>query len=185
MRHMVTGLVAKPVEAQQIIDELTSSCACDRADISLIGRADAGNVAAGTATRAVQATVGAASIAGSAAARTLQDMLQAAAGASRPTSVFGALSAAGHVASVLSRSTLDTAADLANAFVDFGLQEEAAHEYAEALRQGSILLIVHARSEKMAECARQVLASRGVHAGERPQGGAGYAQSGSRSMPGR
>ena len=36
MRHTITGLVDKPVEAQKIIDDLVSLCVCDRADISLM-----------------------------------------------------------------------------------------------------------------------------------------------------
>jgi hypothetical protein len=44
MRHTITGLVAKPVDAQRIIDELTSRCMSDRSDISLIAQENGSRV---------------------------------------------------------------------------------------------------------------------------------------------
>ena len=45
MRQALTGLVEKPVDAQRIIDELTTRCLCDRSDISLIAQESGGQPA--------------------------------------------------------------------------------------------------------------------------------------------
>lgn len=164
MRHTLSGLVSRPVDAQQIIEELTGACACDRADISLLAGGAAGQVSS-TLARGVQAGGQAAASAAGAMAQTLQGLFGALSRvASQPSSLFssGGLTVAGDLASVISRSALNSVADLSQALVDFGVQEQLAHRYAQALRDGSILLIVRAHSDKMADCARAVLATHGI-----------------------
>lgn len=82
--------------------------------------------------------------------------------ASRQVSGFGVLSAAGQLGASLSRSALGAAENLGKALMDFGVEDNLARDYADALRQGSILIIVGAKNDKMAQCARQVMAIRGA-----------------------
>lgn len=171
MHQIVSGLVSRPAEAQRIIDELVSGCACDRSDIGLLAGGSAGQLSS-SVVRGMQATGHAAATVGNAMADTLRDLLGAAAdGASRSTSMFGTLSAAGKLAALVSRNALDTVAELSRALVDFGMQESLALEYAQALRDGNILVVVRARSDAMAQCARGVLASHGATVAEAPARG--------------
>jgi hypothetical protein len=75
---------------------------------------------------------------------------------------FGALKAVGQLGSMLSRSALSTVEDLTRTFVDFGIEQDLARRYSEALKQGSILIVVDAKTENMASCARQVMATHGA-----------------------
>jgi uncharacterized membrane protein len=162
MGHTVTGLAAKPVEAQSIIEDLTTLCLCDRSDISLMAGHDVGE-SAGMLEGAAIATGQLAGAAGVATARTLGGILgTASAVASRQVSGFGVLSAAGQLGASLSRSALGAAENLGKALMDFGIEDNLARDYADALRQGSILIIVNAKNDKMAQCARQVMATRGA-----------------------
>lgn len=160
MAHTVTGLADRPLEAQRIIDDLTSLCLCDRADISLIARDQAapGSTAVSEAVRAAgQLTA--------AAASTFGALLGAGSRAvSRNVNVsgFGVLSVAGRLGGVLSKATLAGAEDLANAFKEFGMEGRFAREHADALQRGSILVVVEAKTAKAAECARQVMATHGA-----------------------
>lgn len=171
MRHTVSGLVSRPIDAQRIIQDLTASCSCDRGDISILAGESAGEVSA-SASRGLQSGAHAAMTAGGAMVEALKAVLGAASRVTQPNSSLGALSAVGDVAAAISRATLNTIADLSQALVDFGVQEELAHRYAEALRQGGILVIVRAESEQAAECARGVLANNGVDASGGWAGGA-------------
>jgi hypothetical protein len=81
---------------------------------------------------------------------------------SRKVSGFGALSAVGQLASTLSRAALGTVRDLAGVLVDFGMEQELAREYADALQRGSILIVVDAKTDNMAQCVRRVLATHGA-----------------------
>jgi hypothetical protein len=160
MRHTVTGLVAKPVDAQRIIDELTTRCLSDRSDISLIAQDSAGQgaMAAGAARAAGQV----ASAAGAAAVNTVSGLFEFASAATRQVAGFGALKAVGQLGSMLSRGALSTAEDLTRAFVDFGIEQDLARRYSEALKQGNILIVVDAKTDNMARCARQVMATHGA-----------------------
>jgi hypothetical protein len=162
MHQIVSGLVTRPADAQKIIDELVSSCACDRSDIGLLAGGGAGQVTSSLG-RGMQATGHAAATVGGAMADTLRDLLGAASqGASQKASLFGGLSAAGKLAALVSKNALNTVAELSRALVDFGVQETLAVQYAKSLRDGGILLIVRAHSERMAQCARGVLATHGA-----------------------
>jgi hypothetical protein len=161
MRHTVTGLVTKPVEAQQIIEELLSRCLCDRSDITLIAQDTAGQpsrMVAGAARAAGQLTLAATS----AAATTFSAMVGIATEVGRQAPGFGALSAAGRLGTALSKAAMHTAEDVAQAFISFGVEQDVARTYADALRVGHILVVVDAKTDAMASCARQIFASHGA-----------------------
>jgi hypothetical protein len=161
MRHTVTGLVEKPVEAQQIIDELMARCLSDRSDISLIAQDDAGQ-ASRLFAGAVHAAGQVAGAAGTAAAATGSAAMEFASAVTREVPGFGVLRAIGRLGASLSRTALATAEDLAKTLVDFGFEQSLAQSYADALREGRILIVVDAKTENMARCARQVMAARGA-----------------------
>src|SRR5687768_5256207 len=116
MDHTVTGLAEKPVDAQRIIDDLTSLCVCDRSDISLLARDDSPQ-AAGVLSEAARATGQVAAAAGAAAASTLGSILGVGSRAlSRNVSGFGVLSAFGQLGGMVSRTALASAEDLGKAF---------------------------------------------------------------------
>jgi hypothetical protein len=157
MRHTITAIVEKPVDAQRIIDELTTRCLADRSDISLIAQDSAG-LGAGAA-RAVGEV---ASAAGSAAATTVSSLFDFASAATRQVPGFGVLKAFGQLGARLSRAALATAEDVTRAFMDLGMERDLARRYADALRSGGILVIVDAKTDNIARCARQVMTANGA-----------------------
>jgi hypothetical protein len=141
MEHAIAGLAVKRVYAQRIIDDLIGLCVCDRSSISLMARERAApNARGGTLASIVGSTV---------------------AVVSRPVSGFGVLSAVGALGGLLSTAA-GAAEDVAKALVDIGLDDQPALDYADALRSGQIVIIVHARTDNMARCARRVIATHGA-----------------------
>jgi len=133
MRHTITALVEKPIEAQYLIEELTARCMADRSDISLIAQENSGQVS-----------------------RVL-------AGASRAAGeVAGAVRAAAAPGSSLLATAVGTLEELARTFVDIGIEQSLARNYADALRKGHILIVVDAKTDAIAQCARQVMAKQRV-----------------------
>jgi len=164
MEHTLTGLADRPLDAQLVIGDLVDQCLCDRSDISLMAgdQADTGALA-GASAKAASIAGQLASAATSTAASVLSGLLgTASSAASRRISGMGVLNAVGELGTMLARSTLNTSADLAKALADFGLDARLAREYSEALQGGKILIIVRARSDKMEQCARKIMATRGV-----------------------
>jgi hypothetical protein len=161
MRQTVTGLVEKPVDAQRIIDELTSRCLSDRSDISLIAQNGSGETAhlAAGATRAAGQVARAA---GEAAAATFSGLAGIASAFTRQVPGVGVLSAFGQFGTALSKTALHTAQDLGKAFVDFGIEQNLARTYAEALKQGHILILIDAKTENQAKCAHEILSTHGA-----------------------
>lgn len=158
MEHTVVGVAAKPVDAQRIIDELVERCLCDRKDISVLAGGQAGNSSA-------QAVAGTAA---SAAGKTVGAILESVGMVvSRPLSGSGMLNAAGHLAGTLSRTALNSVTELTRVFAELGLEGDVAARHADALQRGEIVILVHAKTERMAGCARQVLATHGATAPER------------------
>jgi hypothetical protein len=151
MTHIVTGLASKPLDVQLAIDDLVARCGCDRSRISLMAGEHGGDPAQ------------VAAAAGGVAARSAREVLETVSAiASRRVSGFGVLSAVGELGAKLSKSALASAADVTRALVDFGLENQLAGEYAEALRGGKILVIVHAETETMERCAAQTMAAHGL-----------------------
>lgn len=161
MTQTITGLVEKPVDAQRIIEELTTSCLSDRSDISIIAHESTG-AASGTFAHAAQAAgqvAGAATAAASAAGSAFTGLASA---VTRHVPGFGVLNAAGKLGAKLSGAALGTAEDVAKAFVDLGVRQGLAANYADALREGRILIVVDAKTDNMARCARKVMATHGA-----------------------
>ena len=150
MRHTITGLVDKPVEAQHIIDDLVSLCVCDRGDISLM----AGEPAAKPSQVVDQLATP--------AWKVFDSLVGAANDATRDVPGMGPLRAVGQLGTVLSKTALTGAQDLVKTLVDFGLEDQTATRYADALRNGRMLIVVDASTDNMARCVRQVLASHGA-----------------------
>lgn len=134
MPRTVTALVDKPIEAQYIIEELTARCLVDRSDISLIAQENSGH--------ASRMLAGAAQAAGQAAG--------------------AVLSVAGRLGGSLSATAFSTVENLAKAFAGIGIEQSLASSYADALRNGQILIVLDAKTDAMAQCARQVIAKQRV-----------------------
>ena len=161
MRQTLTALVEKPVEAQYLIEELTARCMADRSDISLIAQETSGHVSrvlAGAAQAAgqVAGAVGAAAAAAGSAATGLANAV------SHVVPGVGVLSIAGRLGGSLSATALSTMEDLAKAFVDIGIDQSLARRYADALSKGHILIVLDAKTDAIAQCARQVMAKQRV-----------------------
>jgi hypothetical protein len=168
MDHTVTGLADKPLDAQLVIGDLVDLCLCNRSDISLMAGEQA---AAASGMPAQMASVAGqlATAAGGAAATALGGILGAASSVvSRRFSGVGILNAAGELGALLARTAAGTSADLTRTLTDFGLEQRLAQHYSEALHSGKILIVVRARGEKIHQCVRQVMATRGVLAEASP-----------------
>jgi hypothetical protein len=161
MTHTITGIVDKPVAAQRIIEELTTTCLSDRSDISVVAKEGTVHVpgAMAQSAKAAGQVAGAASEAAAAAGSVLAGFASA---VTRHVPGFGVLSAFGHLGAKLSSAALGSTQELAKAFVDLGVRQGLANQYADALREGRILIVVDAKTENMARCARQVMATHGA-----------------------
>jgi hypothetical protein len=159
---IVIGVVEKPIQAQQIIDELIGSCRCDRSDIGIMARGAGADVRLDAAKAMRRSAKAAAETA--AATETLLDGIFRAAGsvASRLLPGIGELRAVGPIAATLVGAGVGTGAGLVSALVDFGLPESQASYYADAVRRGCILITVSAKTNNIEKCAEQVLQERGA-----------------------
>jgi hypothetical protein len=163
MRHTVTALVDKPIEAQYIIEELTARCLVDRSDISLIAQENSGHASrmlAGAAQAAgqVAGAVGAAAAAAGSAATGFASAV------SHDVPGVGVLSVAGRLGASLSATAFSTVENLAKAFAGIGIEQSLASSYADALRDGHILIVLDAKTDAMAQCAQRVIAKQRVMA---------------------
>ena len=154
------GTVDKPVDAQSIIEELVSSCRCDRSDISLITRdAAAGSKPSDGLREAAHHAAHATQAAGDALAALwgagTQFMTRAVPG-------LGALRAVGPFGSTLLKTGFEAGASLGRALVDAGIPESEARRAAKALEEGGIVITVQARTENAARCAEGILATYGA-----------------------
>ncbi len=153
MATTVAGIVEKPADAQRIIDELQSSCLCERADISLMHR-DAAQVSTAVKT-AVESSAAAAS-------SVVNAIFAGVNAVSRSLPGGGMLRAVGSFGAALANAGLDAGAGLAKALVDAGVPKGDAQRYGEAMNRGGILILVQPRTDKMAQCARTVLMKHGA-----------------------
>src|ERR687887_455923 len=107
MAKTLIGIVDKPVDAQRLIDELTTSCHCDRSDIGLMMREGAANDAAAAARSAVAHAADAAEAGGKAFA----DLWRAGANlVSRSIPGMGAVKAVGPLGASFLNASFSTAA---------------------------------------------------------------------------
>ena len=153
MAQTIAGIVTKPADAQRIIDELQASCLCDRSDISLMHR-DSAQVS-GAVKSAVDSSAAAASSMVSA-------IFAGVNAASRSLPGGGVLRAVGSFGVALAHTGLDAGAGLAKALIDAGVPKAQAHQYSDALDHGGILVMVQAKTDKMAQCARTILTKNGA-----------------------
>jgi hypothetical protein len=153
MANTIAGIVEKPADAQRIIDELQSSCLCDRSDISLMHQD----------TAQVSGAVKSAVDSGASAASSMVSAVFAGVNAvSRSLPGDGMLRAVGSFGAALANAGLDAGAGLAKALIDAGVPKNEAHQYSDAMNHGGILILVQAKTEKMAQCARQILMKNGA-----------------------
>jgi hypothetical protein len=160
MATTLIGTVDKPVDAQTIIEELVTSCRCDRSDISLLTRDEAvGAKPSDSVREAAHHAAHATQSAGEALAALWGAGTQF---ATRAVPGFGALKAIGPFGSTLLKTGFEAGANLARALVDAGIPESEARHAAQALERGGIVITVHAQSENAARCAEGVLNRHGA-----------------------
>ena len=138
-----------------------SRCLTDRSDINLISHDTGGRpsrVVAGASRAAGQVAIAAST----AAAHTFAGLMEFASTVTRQMPGAGVLGAMGQLGAKLSRTALHTAEDLGRTFVDFGMEQDLARKHADALREGSILIVIDAKTDAMAQCVRQVLSTHGA-----------------------
>jgi hypothetical protein len=173
MASTLFAVVDKPADAQYIIDELTQSCLCDRADIGVMTR-NAGGTVGGGATGSNAASIvnemseGAQSV--------LEGMFKAANAMSRALPGGGLLRSAGNIAQPILQAGLGTATELAKALAGAGAPPAEARDLGQAFEQGGVLLTVSCKTDQMEQCARKVLSKYGAiprpDLGGRPSPGA-------------
>jgi hypothetical protein len=164
MQRMISGIVEKPVDAQKLIDELTTQCLCDRADIGVMSGPGAAAIPQPEAMSRIASGAGQAAGAAMNAAATLFNGLLGAAATvvSKPVSGVGMLTAAGQLANALSKSAFTGVDGLAKGLNEVGVAQDVARRHAEALQRGAILVVVHAKTENQAQRAQQVFAAHAV-----------------------
>ena len=149
----VAGVVEKPADAQRIIDELQKSCLCDRSDISLLHR-DAAHMSEAVK-RAIDSSATAVS--------SIMDVLfQSVSAVSRSVPGGGMLRAAGEFGARVAHAGIGSGAGIAKALVDAGVPKTQAERLGEGMDQGGILIVVQAKTEKIAQCARTVMSAHGA-----------------------
>jgi hypothetical protein len=160
MATTLIGTVDKPADAQRIIEELVSSCRCDRSDISLLTRDEA---TAGLPSDALRDAAHHAADATNAAGSALASLWGAGTQfVSKAVPGFGAMRAVGPFGSTLLKTGFEAGATLGKALVDAGLPENQARQAAKALEGGGILITVHAQTENAARCAEGILNTYGA-----------------------
>lgn len=157
MATTIAGVVQKPVDAQQLIEELVRDCLCDRSDISVVARDSASAAARG----AVDATAG--------AAKSFVDgVWQGFEALSRSLPGGGVLRFVGGLGRTLADAGVATAAETAKALMELGVPKGEARYYGEALEGGGMLVTVQAKTDNIARCARQVMMKHGALAPGEP-----------------
>jgi hypothetical protein len=167
MAKTIAGVVAKPVDAQRLIDELVHDCLCDRADISLMVRDGAGwwtreqsETAAGLKHAVDTSAAGARSL--------VSGIFEGLEAVSRVLPGGGILRLFGSLGVALANAGLATAAEVAKALVAVGIPQPEARYYGEAFERGSVLVTVQAKTDQIAQCARRLMMQHGALApGER------------------
>lgn len=155
----IAGVVHKPVDAQRLIDELTRDCLCDRADISVLTRSPETSKATATVKEGINEGVH--------AAKTIVDgLFQGFESVSRSIPGGGILRAFGSMGVTVVNAGVSTAGELAKALMDMGLSRGDARFYGEAFERGDMVVTVNARSDQMAQCARQIMMKYGAVAPE-------------------
>jgi hypothetical protein len=153
MANTVAGLVEKPADAQRIIDDLQSTCLCDRSDISVMHR-DAAQVSSAVKTAVDKSAAAASSV--------VAALFAGANAVSRSLPGGGMLRATGKFAASVADAGVQAGAGLTKALIEAGVPKEHAERYGDAMRRGEILIIVQAHTDKIAQCARTVMTEHGA-----------------------
>lgn len=163
MAKTVVGLLESNAEARSVMDELTSACGCNRADIGLMARGEERTGASSERSgQGDEVASGALKGAGTGAA--VGGILGLVAGAaSLAIPGIGPIIAAGPIASALAGAGIGAAAGgIIGALANLGVPEEEAHYYAEGVRRGGTLITVRAENDQSAECAARVMREHGA-----------------------
>lgn len=171
MAKTVVGLMESATEAQRVVQDLTTSCGCQRSDIGLMARemegaGESGKRASGgkrsRSRDGGDVAHGAMKGAGTGAA--VGGVLGLVAGvASLAIPGIGPIIAAGPIAAALAGAGIGAAAGgIIGALANLGVPEEHAHYYAEGVRRGGTLITVRADTDAAADCAQRVMQQHGA-----------------------
>ena len=153
MPTTVTGIVEKPADAQRVIDALQSECLCDRSDISLLHQ---GSGQVFTAARTAIES-------GAAAATSIIDLLfQGTSAVARSLPGGNVLRAVGEFGTRVASAGIGTGAEIARALVDAGVSQAEARRSGDAIDRGGVLIVVQAKTDKIAQCVRTVMSTHGA-----------------------
>ncbi len=161
MARVLACVVERPVDAQKLMEELTSDCLCDRRDISVLAR-DQENWVAEAAAKAAAGLKGAVGSGAEAIGSLFKVLAESAEPVSRMLPGGAMLRATGDFGVQLATTGAATAAEIANALIDAGVPSSQAGRYGRDLERGGILITVEAKTEKSAQCILKVMAAQGA-----------------------
>ena len=168
MAKTVVGLMESGTQAERVVQDLTSSCGCNRSDIGLMARGSESERPSGRKSRSKskshEGDVGAGAMKGAGTGAAIGGVLGLVAGvASLAIPGVGPIIAAGPIASALAGAGIGAAAGgIIGALANMGVPEEHAHYYAEGVRRGGTLITVRAETDEAAECAQRVMHEHGA-----------------------
>jgi hypothetical protein len=165
MSKTIAGVVEKPVDAQRLIDELVSSCLCDRADISVIAR-DADRARADKTSGRADELRTALDTSAEGAKTMFGGLLAGLEAVSRSIPGGGILRVIGNLGVALANAGVTTAAEVAKALIAVGVPAREAQYYGEAFEGGGVLVTVQAKTEQIAQCAQKIMMKYGAVAPE-------------------
>jgi uncharacterized protein (TIGR02271 family) len=163
MAKTVVGLMDTPREAESVVRDLTGSCGCNRSDIGLMARGDIEGSSPRTDDQS-SGEVAAGALKGAGTGAAVGGVLGLVAGAaSLAIPGVGPIIAAGPIAAALAGAGIGAVAGgIIGALTNIGVPEEEAHYYAEGVKRGGTVITVHARDDRTADCAAQVMRQHGA-----------------------
>lgn len=191
MARTVVGLMDTPREAESVVRDLTSECGCSREDIGMLARGEEQAEGGAAAGREGRSEVGSGALKGAGTGAAIGGVLGLVAGAaSLAIPGVGPIIAAGPIAAAFAGAGIGAVAGgLIGALAKMGVPEEEAHYYAEGVKRGGTLITLHARDDRAADCAAQVMRRHGAVDIEqraeqwRQQGWSGHAMEGEQVIP--
>src|SRR5438046_844356 len=131
MARTIIGIVATPLGAQRLIEELVRDCLCDRTDISVVAR-DAARASAEKASARANELKGAFDTSAAGVQKLFDGLLTGVEALSRSIPGGGTLRVIGKVGVTLANAGVASATELAKALIAFGVPATEARYYAEA-----------------------------------------------------
>jgi uncharacterized protein (TIGR02271 family) len=143
---------------------LTRDCGCDRSDIGLMARGEQTEAGRGAPTSEHSKDIASGAMKGAGTGAAVGGILGLVAGvASLAIPGIGPIIAAGPIASALAGVGIGAVAGgLIGALTRVGVSEEDAHYYTEGVKRGGTLITLHARDDRTADCAVQVMKRHGA-----------------------